>query len=177
MFLGVYVCVLVFVCVTSGGAFLFCSPTPRFSRLRLASKHSGHTRLVLLSKVFEHFAQMAYRRTELLTVNCPKEIFHLSPLRPFISTSYQTLPDFLSFHLCSPLHRTCSGVCAWESGSSRCSLYTFASLSPFSWNSSGKIIIKKTQDICQGFLILFTFSTTEQKVLSCFIQYSFSPFY
>lgn len=57
------VCVLVFVCLTSVTAFFFCSLTPRFSRLRLASKHSGHTRLVLLSKVFEHFAQMACRRT------------------------------------------------------------------------------------------------------------------
>lgn len=75
----VCVCIVVFVCVTSGAAFLFCSLTPRFSRLRLASKHSGHTRLVLLSKVFEHFAQMACRRTELLTVNCPKEIYHLFP--------------------------------------------------------------------------------------------------
>lgn len=93
-----------FACVTSAGAFLFCSPTPRFSRLRLASKHSGHTRLVLLSNVFEHFAQMAYRSTELLTVNCPKEIFHLSPWIPFISTSYQTLPDFLSCPICA--HRS-----------------------------------------------------------------------
>lgn len=51
-------------CLTSGAAFLFCSLMQRVSRLRLASKHSGHTLLVLLSKVFEHFAQMACRRTQ-----------------------------------------------------------------------------------------------------------------
>lgn len=57
----VCVCLYPNVCLTSGTAFLLCSI---FSRLRLASKHSGHTRLVLLSKVFEHFAQMACRRTD-----------------------------------------------------------------------------------------------------------------
>jgi len=59
-----FVVVVVVVCLTSGAAFLFCSLTPRVSRLTLASKHSGHTRLVLLSKVFEHFAQMAWRERE-----------------------------------------------------------------------------------------------------------------
>lgn len=50
---------------TSGAAFLFCSPPQLLSRPWLASKQTGHTRLVLLSKVFEHFAQMACRRTPL----------------------------------------------------------------------------------------------------------------
>lgn len=51
-------------CLTSDAAFLFCSLTPTVSRLTLASKHSGHMRLVLLSKFFEHFAQMDCRMTE-----------------------------------------------------------------------------------------------------------------
>lgn len=82
-------------------------------------------------------------------------MFHLFPdfsLHPFISTPYQTVPKFLLFHLCLPLHRTCSGVCAWWNWSSRCSLYRFASLFPFSWNSSGKYIYikKNTGVMCQG---------------------------
>lgn len=172
------VCSCFCLCLTSGTVFLFCSLTPRVSMLRLASKHSGHTRLVLLSKVFEHFAQMACRRTErerdgiekaaqLLTVNCPKENFHLSfrllSLHPFIFTSCQTMPKCLLFHLCSPLRRTCSGVCALWSWRSRCSLYTFASLSPFSWNSSGKCKkTKNTQESCVKVFSLFGFSSTER---------------
>lgn len=101
-------CVVVFVCVTSGAAFLFCSPTPRFSRLRLASKHSGHNRLVLLSKVFEHFAQMACRRTELLTVNWPKEIFHLFP-----TPTSLCIPSFLHpINRCQDFSRS---ICAHRS--------------------------------------------------------------
>lgn len=37
----------------------------------------------------------------------------LPSLCPFISTFCKMLPTFPSFHLCSPLRTTCSGVCAW----------------------------------------------------------------
>ena len=53
--------------------------------------------------------------------------------------------ECLSFHLCSPRRRTCSGVCAWWSWMSRYSLCTFASLCLFSWNSSAKITIRETK--------------------------------
>lgn len=49
-------------CCTSGAAFLLWSVW--FSTVRLASKHSGQTLLVLLSEVFEHFAQMACGLTQ-----------------------------------------------------------------------------------------------------------------
>lgn len=63
----------------------------------------------------------------------------------FLSIPPKTTPKFVSFHLCSPLRRTCSDVCAWWNWSSRCSLYMSASPSPFSWNSSGKKRI-----VCKG---------------------------
>lgn len=94
------VCLYFFV-LTSGAVFLLCSPVPRFSMLRLASKHSGHTRLVLLS-IFEHFAQMACRRTESeqQTVICLK--FPLVP--PLFSPSHQKQRPNLSRSICA--HRS-----------------------------------------------------------------------
>lgn len=75
------------VCL-SGAAFLFCSVTPRFSRLRLASKHSGHTRLVLLSKVFEHFAQMAAPQDLQWCLRLVKLKLSLQPLHVCFSFSF-----------------------------------------------------------------------------------------
>lgn len=109
------VCVLVFVCLTSGPAFLLCSLTPRFSRLRLASKHSGHTRLVLLSRVFEHFAQMACRRTQRDRETALKRPLCCSQLivRKICSTSSPTSPA-PSHHHCY-MHPNCALMSALPS--------------------------------------------------------------
>lgn len=67
-------------------------------------------------------------------------LFHYFSLRPT-----KQWAKCVWLHLCSPLRSSCSDVCAWWNWSSRCSLYMFASLSPFSWNSSGKKGI-----VCKG---------------------------
>lgn len=120
-----------------------------------------------------------WEAAHLLTVNCLKENFSICVLTsvfiPFDSTSHQSMPIFPLCHLCSPLHRPCSDVCAWWNWSSRYSLYKFASLSPFSWNSSGKKTT--TQESCVKVISLNQKECLAARLASSFVyQAAYLPF-
>lgn len=172
------VCLYFFV-LTSGAVFLLCSPVPRFSMLRLASKHSGHTRLVLLS-IFEHFAQMACRRTESeqQTVICLK--FPLVP--PLFSPSHQKQRPNLSRSICA--HRSAGLAVMFALGEIEALAAAFTCLLLLLL-FLGTLLEKK--GLCVKAFSLLSFSTSEAKgmsdSLSCYIPClfgflsPFSPFY